>query len=308
MTIKFSVIIPTYNRCNLLRQAIDSVLSQTFNDYELIIVDDGSTDNTKDVLHEYRNQVRVIANSHQGQVMTRNTGVSVAGGEYIAFLDSDDLLLPWALETYNSVISVMDQPALLLLKMIHFRSNKPYIAQKQIDNTINFVSLKDILSKGSSIGKSFSMIVVRKDIFSLAGCSGTSTEATDRAADIDFLLKVGTYGPVAIIVQPPTVAYRIHRDNLTSNVSSTIHQGILQIIRSERKGIYPGGSSRRFERFAFIGGSVFHWSKKALLNRSPILALHLLISGFPMLVVGIFRKLFILLCRKQDIIIKKNNR
>jgi len=135
------------------------------------------------------------------------------------------------------------------------------------------------------------MIVARKDIFGLAVCHGPSAEATDRATDIDFLLKAGIYGPVAILEHPPTVAYRIHGENLTFNISSTIHQGLLRIIRSERKGIYPGGSSRRFERYAFIGGSVFHWSKKAMLNRSPMLALHLILAGLPMLVASGFRKL-----------------
>jgi glycosyltransferase involved in cell wall biosynthesis len=304
---KFSVIIPTYNRSDLLRQAIDSVLLQTFDDYELIIVDDGSTDNTPDVLDAYRSQIRVITKQHQGQFITRNAGAAVAVGEYLAFLDSDDLMLPWALETYNRVISAIDHPTLLLARMLYFRSNKPYIAQKQTDNTISFVSSRDILSKDSPIGKSFSMIVARKDILSLAGCFGNSMEATVRAEDIDFLLKAGIYGPVAILEQPPTIAYRLHGDNLTVNIPSTIHDGILQILRSERKGIYPGGSSRRFERYAFIGGSVFHWSKKAILNGSPLLGLHLLISGFPMVVSGVCRKLSILVRRRMNIASKRIN-
>ena len=195
MSIRFSVIIPTYNRSDLLRQAIDSVLSQTFNDYELIIVDDGSTDNTPGVLDAYRSYLRVITHSHQGQAITRNAGAAVAEGDYMVFLDSDDLMLPWALETYDRIILAMDQPALLLSRMIYFRSNKPYIAQKQSADSISFMSYKDILSKDSPLGKSFSMIVARKDVLSLVGFCGTSTDASARGVDLDFLLKAGICGP-----------------------------------------------------------------------------------------------------------------
>lgn len=307
MAIKFSVIIPTYNRGNLLRQAIDSVLSQTIDDYEIIIVDDGSTDNTLDVLDAYRSQIRSITHSHQGQVITRHAGAALAEGEYLAFLDNDDLMLPWALETYKKVILDTNQPTLLLSKMIYFRSNKPYFAQNLTDNSISYLTFKDTLSKNAPLGKSFSMIVARRDIFYLAASSKTSTEATARAADLDFLLKTGIYGPIIMLEQPPTVAYRIHRDNLSVNISSTIHNGILRIIRSERKGMYPGGTSRRFERYAFIGGSVFHWSKKAFLNRNPILVLQLLILGFPMLIASVFRKLFIILPQRMRTILGKKN-
>lgn len=307
MTIKFSVIIPTYNRSNLLKQAIDSVLSQTFDDYELIIIDDGSTDNTPEVLDAYRTQIRVITHSHQGQVITRNAGAAVAVGEYMAFLDSDDLMLPWALETYKKVILDTNQPALLLSRMIYFRANEPNFTQNLTDNSISYLTFKDILSKDSPLGKSFSMIVVRKDIFSLAGLYGTSTEVTARAVDLDFLLKAGIYGPVIKLEQPPTVAYRIHRNNLSVNISSTIHHGILRIIRLEKMGFYPGGSSRRFERYAFIGGSVFHWSKKAFLDKKMALALQLLISGFPMLIASVFRKLFLIFHRRMRVILKKKN-
>lgn len=88
---KVTVIIPTYNRAAFLKEAIDSVLDQDFNDFELIVVDDGSTDLTAHLLLSYRQSIRVVQTDRMGVSTARNAGISVAKGEYIAFLDSDDL-------------------------------------------------------------------------------------------------------------------------------------------------------------------------------------------------------------------------
>ncbi len=88
-----SVVVPTYNRWPLLADAIDSVLSQTFADFELIVIDDGSTDETPRQLARYGSRLRVISQRNRGVAAARNRGVSVARAPYIAFLDSDDLWL-----------------------------------------------------------------------------------------------------------------------------------------------------------------------------------------------------------------------
>jgi glycosyltransferase involved in cell wall biosynthesis len=93
-----SVIIPTYNCARYLPEAIDSVLAQTYRDFEIIVVDDGSTDNTQEVLARYGDHMRVIRQSNQGSAAARNAGILPARGEFIAFLDADDLWLPHKLE------------------------------------------------------------------------------------------------------------------------------------------------------------------------------------------------------------------
>ncbi len=93
-----SVIIPTYNRARYVTAAIDSVLAQTFTDYEIIVVDDGSTDNTKEVLQSYKDKIHYIYQPNKGVSAARNTGIKAAKGEWIAFLDSDDEWLPEKLE------------------------------------------------------------------------------------------------------------------------------------------------------------------------------------------------------------------
>lgn len=96
---KVSVILPTYNREKLVGAAIQSVLDQTFQDFELIVVDDGSTDRTSEVVQSFSSsKVRYIFQSNQGRSNARNHALSLAQGQYIAFLDSDDLYLRGKLE------------------------------------------------------------------------------------------------------------------------------------------------------------------------------------------------------------------
>ena len=89
-----SVIIPTYNRGWIVRDAIDSVLGQTYADVELIVVDDGSTDRTPDILNSYGDRLRVIRQANQGVSAARNRGIDNTSGPLIALLDSDDIWLP----------------------------------------------------------------------------------------------------------------------------------------------------------------------------------------------------------------------
>jgi glycosyltransferase involved in cell wall biosynthesis len=89
-----SVIIPTYNRADCVTNAIDSVLAQTYADYEIIVIDDGSEDNTQEVISAYGDRLTHIHQDNQGLAAARNAGVRAARGEWIALLDSDDVWLP----------------------------------------------------------------------------------------------------------------------------------------------------------------------------------------------------------------------
>ncbi len=95
---KVSVIIPTYNRADYIVRAINSVLAQTYRNYEIIVVDDGSTDETRALLEPYANYVNYVYQDNAGPAAARNKGISLAKGEWLAFLDSDDTWLPNKLE------------------------------------------------------------------------------------------------------------------------------------------------------------------------------------------------------------------
>ncbi|MBX3703129.1 MAG: glycosyltransferase family 2 protein, partial [Steroidobacteraceae bacterium] len=92
--VKVSVVIPTYNRAAYIRQAIDSVLQQTMTDFEIIVVDDGSTDDTREVVAGYGERIRYLRTANGGPARARNAGMAEARGQYIAWLDSDDTYHP----------------------------------------------------------------------------------------------------------------------------------------------------------------------------------------------------------------------
>jgi glycosyltransferase involved in cell wall biosynthesis len=93
-----AAIIPTYNRERCIERAIDSVLAQTYGDLEVIVVDDGSTDGTRERVSAYRDAVRYIVQENAGQSVARNRGVASTHAEWVAFLDSDDVWLPTKIE------------------------------------------------------------------------------------------------------------------------------------------------------------------------------------------------------------------
>jgi glycosyltransferase involved in cell wall biosynthesis len=109
----FSIILPTYNRAHLIETAVKSVLNQTFSDWELIIVDDGSTDNTKEVISEFASsdkRIKYFYQENQERSIARNNGIDHAKGEYICFLDSDDYYLKERLNGLFDYIQTEKEP------------------------------------------------------------------------------------------------------------------------------------------------------------------------------------------------------
>ena len=123
-----SVILPVYNTEQYLRRCIDSILAQTFKDFELIIVNDGSTDNSGSICDEYSaldSRIRVIHQDNQGVSIARNTAIGNAIGEYVAFVDSDDSLSEQCLETlYSAIIDNNADISVSPIQMIEENGNR----------------------------------------------------------------------------------------------------------------------------------------------------------------------------------------
>ena len=117
---KVSVIIATCNRAHYVREAVESILVQSLQDFELIVVDDGSTDGTAAVLAGYGERIRVIAAPNQGPVRARNAGLAAATGEYVAFLDSDDLSDPERLSLQAAVLDTFPDVGLVYTECAGF--------------------------------------------------------------------------------------------------------------------------------------------------------------------------------------------
>jgi glycosyltransferase involved in cell wall biosynthesis len=121
---RVSVIIPTYNRAALIGEAIASALAQTFRDFEIIVADDGSTDNTAQVVAQFGSAIKFIALPHRGQpAATRNAGLQQANGEFIAFLDSDDVYFPNKLALQVSALASNSELGMVYSNGVFFREN-----------------------------------------------------------------------------------------------------------------------------------------------------------------------------------------
>src|SRR5208337_1705827 len=103
---KVSVVIPVYNGAATISCALASVFAQSYSDYEVVVLDDGSTDDTASVLAGYGDRIRVISQRNRGLSAARNAGVRASGGEYVAFLDDDD---EWMPEKLARSAAVLDQ-------------------------------------------------------------------------------------------------------------------------------------------------------------------------------------------------------
>lgn len=243
----FSVIVPTHNRLDMLKLAIDSIWSQTFTDYEIIVIDDGSTDATQDYLRSTGDRLRVCVQANHGPGSARNLGLKIARGRYVAFLDSDDALFPWSLATYASIIHRFESPAFIAGKPFCFDSE-----QSMNDVPVQEASCKafaDYFASGDEWRWwGVSSFVIRTD--EIRAVEGF-TEANINGEDADLALKLGKARGFVQIVSPFTFGYRKHGENATQDLQKTIN-GVYHNMTAEFAGRYPGGRARAVERWRIL--------------------------------------------------------
>src|SRR5262249_36962296 len=233
-TVGFSIVIPTFNRLEFLKQAISSVRNQTHADYEIIVVDDGSTDGTVDYLMSLGTLVKTLRQQHRGPAAARNLGVSQAIGTYIAFLDSDDFWFPWTLTILQRVMQHHEQPSLISAATVEFHGNVPDIEEEDFASkyfTDFFQTAHDPGYVGSNA------LVVRRDIFNRAG---GFDEAMFVGEDLDFCFRAGISRDFVRVVSPVMLAYRRHSGNMSTAVLP-LYSAAVELLTRERNGRYPGG-------------------------------------------------------------------
>lgn len=207
---KVSVIIPTYNRKDYVTEAIDSVLNQTYKDFEVIVVDDGSTDGTGEILKEkYRNKIRYFYKENSGCASARNYGIRNALGEYIAFLDSDDKYLPKKLEDQIRILEKNKEIGFVYSDSYSFGSNKqrlvPCVRPDKHYSVTYGLFMMTFMANGS--------FVVRRKCIDI---SGYYNEQMRYNEDTDLLLRLSV-NCKAYYSKKPTFAYRIHVGRKSGN-------------------------------------------------------------------------------------------
>jgi len=181
-----SVVIPTYNRAHLIQFALESVLNQSFKDFELIIVDDGSSDYTSSIVHKfcsrYPNKIRYIYQKNRGPAVARNTGLFFATGKYVAFLDSDDLWVPEHLQIAINFLESHPDVHWFFGDLVRMKNQKIVVSSVIKQNGIpSFFKIMEPLDKDyylipASVSACYAAIVgdvarlqtsvVRKEVFS----------------------------------------------------------------------------------------------------------------------------------------------
>ncbi len=195
----FSVIIPTYNRLALLAEAIESVLNQTYRDFELIVVDDGSTDETSEMIRSVApRDFKYLRQEHLGVSAARNNGARAAKGNYLAFLDSDDLWFPEKLEKQADFFSEHPDSQVCHTGEIWIRNGRRIYPKKKHQKSGGFIFNRAV----ELCIVSPSSIAIKKEIFSSVGGFDKKLPA---AEDYDLWLRLLSRYPIGFIKEPLVV-------------------------------------------------------------------------------------------------------
>ena len=212
-----SIILPTYNCAAFLSHSIGTILSQTYNSYEIIVIDDGSTDNTKEVLYPFMQRIKYIRlEQNKGLPTARNIGIRSAQGKYIAFIDADDLWLPEKLQTDIEYFETHPEVSMVYSKHINIDEKGDDLGgntKKQLPSGNIFTQL---FSEQNFIITS--SVVVRKEVFET---TGLFDEQLFNCQDWDMWLRIAFHFKVAGI-NKPLVKYRHNPHSLSKNRNNVL--------------------------------------------------------------------------------------
>jgi glycosyltransferase involved in cell wall biosynthesis len=228
-----SVVIPAYNAAWCVRRAADSVLAQTFRDYELLVVDDGSTDDTAQLLRSYGPAVSVVQKANGGLSSARNAGIAASRGELIAFLDADDWWLPTKLERQvelmrerpelgfcSTTAHVVDPNGVLVNVWAVAHWQGPFLVHL-------FGSLGDVAGSGSAV-------VARRSLFAQAGGFDESLRSLE---DIDMWMRLAAVTEYACVGEALTCILK--RPGSMSRNREVMRASAARVMQKNRKLLPP---------------------------------------------------------------------
>jgi glycosyltransferase involved in cell wall biosynthesis len=217
---RISVIIPVYNGEKTIRATIETVLKQTFSDFELIVIDDGSQDATLEIISEFRDtRIKVLSGSNRGVSVARNRGIAQASGDFIAFLDADDLWTPNKLEAQFNALQTNPQAAVAYSWTDYIDESGQFLYPGSHitlnGNVYSQLLVKNFLENGSNP-------LIRTHVLKTVGAFDESLSPSE---DWDMWLRLAAnYDFVA--VPSPQILYRISSNSASSNISKQAIQGL----------------------------------------------------------------------------------
>lgn len=224
MTPTVSVVIVTYNKADTIGSAIQSVLNQTYPDFEIVVVDDGSTDETASRVKVFGSRVRYLSKENGGTGSARNLGIANARGRVVAFLDGDDLWLPRKLEIQMAAFK--REPNILAVQCSAYCvDEKLQVFEKRLchparDSLIDFLLFHNLPAFSSAV-------VIRREALESVGGFGTDLVIL---SDWDMAIRLARAGTLRS-VPDPLVLYRHYPNNQSKEVGIHIDSGVRSLTR-----------------------------------------------------------------------------
>ncbi len=248
---KVSVIIPTYNNAKLVTRAIDSVLTQTFTDQEIIVVNDGSTDNTESVLSSYTDRITVVHQPNLERAAARNNGIQRSSGRYIAFLDDDDWWHPKKLEKQVNYLD--ENPAIGLVCSFAYQVGPDGAILGTIGELRQLPQIPLYSLPWFFLGSSVLTltVVIKREIIERAG---GFEEHTRYIEDWDLWMRSSIFSPV-ICVPEPLAYYQLHGRNVPSTLDRyQVQDSRLAVLERVEKLVEELGEAERLPEHIRLRG------------------------------------------------------
>jgi glycosyltransferase involved in cell wall biosynthesis len=237
MAPRVSVILPTWNRASSLPAAIESVLAQTYRDLELIVVDDGSSDDTDAVLETYRSRIRVLRQPNRGAYAARNLALRHCAGELVAFIDSDDVWYPHRLERQ---VPLFSRPAVGLVfgnaRIAGTRRTTFDIAPPKRGRVAEHFVWGNFVATSS--------VLVRREVL------GFFPESARLSADYLVWVRIALRHELVYPDAEPLLEYRVHEGGISYDLARALETRI-ELFREERARTADRGARRLFDRILF---------------------------------------------------------
>jgi GT2 family glycosyltransferase len=256
MTPRISVVVPCYNGAEYLHQALDSVLRQSLAPHEIIVVDDGSTDNSAEVAASYEPRVVVIRQQNRGEGGARNTGAAAASGTHLLFLDADDLIAPHVVEQLSAAART-DPEAMILMRSVTFRDDPGHpLAEPSSLPATFFPALIH-----TCVGVPHAWLTPRSVFARTAGFGSTQKYFVDW----EFWCRAALLGPPLVTIPFVGALYRRHARTMSANTPMAARaRGHVAVMETLASGFLERPDLLRAH------GQVLFWCSWTALHRARI--------------------------------------